>query len=106
MNNNQEKSAIISSDGKTTKSKPGETTKSIDNFTKDTQKIINKRDKVKFRIGKGSIEEGINEDFKLHIKAGGRGKVGDELAKIKCINTTRKKPICYIFFDEIISKLP
>lgn len=55
MNNNQEKSAIISSDGKTTKSKPGETTKSIDNFTKDTQKIINKRDKVKFQIGRAHV---------------------------------------------------
>lgn len=85
-----------------TKSKPGETTKSIDNFTKDTQKIINKQDKVKFRIGNGPIEEGIILDFKEHLKAASRCKVGDEVAKIRCINTTRKKLDCYVFYDELM----
>ena len=87
---------------KPTRNRPGETTESIKKFFKDINGIFNIGDVVKFQINKGPIEEGIIMDFKKHLEDAGRGKVDDELAKVKCINTTRKKPICYVFFREFI----
>lgn len=79
----------------------GDTTKHIENFRNDP-KGYKVGDIVRFKIEDGPPETGEIIAMIEHLKTGGRGKmVGDQLAEIKRNNSSN----CYIFKDEIITRL-
>ena len=90
-------SAII----KSTKSKSGETTKIIPNFSDDNKDLV-VGDTIKFwKRRPRSEEEGIIEMFKKHYKSGGIAKNGnEEVAFVRIVKTNK---IYHILSNEFIS---
>lgn len=83
---------------------PGETTESIEKFSKDNPQVYFKKSTVRFKIDVFPFEEeGEIRSFRKHIIAEGRCDVDDEVARIVSSNrSNRKNGVYYVFYEEII----